>query len=298
MLSRSPQLKLIGDMDTQITTPYTGETLHVATLHDKSALLAPVFARAGIACVPVQVDTDRFGTFAGEIERQGTVRETLRQKIAAAAAALPSGRLFLASEGTFGPHPTIGLVPSDLETLLLWDRDRAIEIEAHALSLDVVHAEVVHEPGTDLTDFFARTHFPSHGVIVRPEGGFAPLFKGLHTPNEVVAAIAQAAPTATTGRVILATDLRANHNPTRQRVIVEAGEALLALICSTCARCGAPGFRSTTRVLGLPCEWCGRPSAAPCEFVFACQSCTHTEVRPRPDGRTSIDPGQCEFCNP
>ncbi|MCX7977727.1 MAG: hypothetical protein N2578_01855 [Bdellovibrionaceae bacterium] len=42
--------------------------------------MAPLFRAVNIKCESVPVDTDLFGTFSGEIERTGTVRETLRKK--------------------------------------------------------------------------------------------------------------------------------------------------------------------------------------------------------------------------
>ena len=60
---------------------YENLKINFATKHDKEKTLSPLFAPYGLDCQMVEVDTDKFGTFSGEIERSGSVRETLRQKI-------------------------------------------------------------------------------------------------------------------------------------------------------------------------------------------------------------------------
>ncbi|HEY1079210.1 MAG TPA: DUF6671 family protein, partial [Bdellovibrio sp.] len=72
-----------------------------------------------MSLVTAKVDTDLLGTFSGEVERRGAVREVLRAKIELAIKDRPKNRLFLASEGSFGPHPHLGFVPSDMEALML-----------------------------------------------------------------------------------------------------------------------------------------------------------------------------------
>ena len=87
--------------------PFSGETVYFATKHSKEKVLSPQLAKIGMNCVRTEVDTDRFGTFSGEVERVGSVRETLRLKTAAATEAHPEARFFLASEGSFIPHDHI-----------------------------------------------------------------------------------------------------------------------------------------------------------------------------------------------
>lgn len=122
-----------GDITNMTVTtphPFHGKTFYFATKHGKEELLKPLLAELGMDCVAIPVDTDVFGTFSGEVERTGSVRETLRKKIKAAADQHSEAQLILASEGSFGPHPLIGFMQTDLESLLLWDRETGREIYA------------------------------------------------------------------------------------------------------------------------------------------------------------------------
>ena len=124
---------------------YGGEKVFFATKHSKETVLKPILAKLGLECIRLDVDTDRFGTFSGEVERVGSVRETLRLKTDAAAKLNPGARFFLASEGSFGPHPLIGFVSSDHEALLFIDTKLKTEIYVEEISTKTNFAEVDEE---------------------------------------------------------------------------------------------------------------------------------------------------------
>ena len=277
---------------------FRGKVVHFATKHEKERALEPLLAEAGMSCVKVDVDTDLFGTFTGEVERSGTVRETLRQKLRAAADKTPEAHLFLASEGSFGPHPLVGLLPTDLESLLLWDKTLDIEIYAEYLCQSPVHAEQIVAPGHDFRNFLKRVKFPDHGVIVRPDRKMSPIYKGLHREHEVVQAMIDCFTASENGKVMLTTDLRANHNPTRMKAIYQAGLRLIEKLSSHCPSCEFPGFAPTRGVPGLPCEECGERTRQNQRVLWACVACDFTEERPRPDGKMTADSSECDFCNP
>ena len=92
--------------------PYAGRSAVLATMHGKEAAFAPVLAdRLGLdLIVPGGIDTDALGTFTGEIARQGSIGETARAK-AVLGLSIAGGDLALASEGAYGPHPQIPLIP-------------------------------------------------------------------------------------------------------------------------------------------------------------------------------------------
>lgn len=249
-------------------------------------------------CVSAFVDTDRLGTFSGEVERKGGIRQTLREKIKMAMEAFPQDRFFLASEGSFGPHPQIGLVPSDLESLLFYDAQSRAEVYVEFLSTNVVHEESEFSPRDDFRAFLKRIHFPGHGVIVRPFGESNTLFKGLHDEGQVIQALLESFVSSKNGKVVMATDLRAHHNPTRQQAIREAGKKLIESLRTHCPRCRYPGFAIRDVVPGLTCMGCGDPSPRTKGVIYSCVSCDHEETGPRPDGVTALNPEECESCNP
>ena len=277
---------------------YSGETVYFVTKHGKEGIVAPLFSELGISCCRIDVDTDCFGTFSGEVERTGSVRETLRRKIEAGATALPECRLFLASEGSFGPDPYVGFLRTDLESLLLWDRKLNSEIYAEYLCRSPMHDEVMICADSEIRSFLEKISFPEHAIIVRPSDSYALVFKGLLTEGEVRSAVEKCAAASPRGEVLIATDLRANFNKTRRAAIAKAAESLIQKLCSLCPACTVPGFWISRGIPGLPCEWCGEPSSAPIAVLFSCVICDYTEERPRPDGRTTLQAAECGYCNP
>ena len=277
---------------------YENLKIHFATKHEKEQILSPLFAPYGLDCQMVEVDTDKFGTFSGEVERAGSVRETLRKKIESARSILNNERLFLASEGSFGPHPVVGFLQTDLESLLLFDQELGIEIYAEYLCTSPVHAEKSLGPSDDFRAFLQEIKFPDHRVIVHPENGLSPIFKGLDTEGAVGRAMFDSFLASSNGRVTLATDLRANQNLTRRNAILKAGESLIEKLRSLCPDCGLPGFSIVRGLPGLPCSGCGEPSAIAARVQLECVKCDYTDDRPRPDGKSYVDPEECEHCNP
>jgi hypothetical protein len=73
------------------------------------------------------IDTEAFGTFAGDIVRQGTMLDAARAEALAAIEATGL-ELGLGSKGSFGPHPSVPFIPAGTEVLLCLDRKRGLEI--------------------------------------------------------------------------------------------------------------------------------------------------------------------------
>ena len=278
--------------------PFSGETVYFSTKHSKEEVLSPLLASIGINCVRAEIDTDRFGTFSGEVERVGSVRETMRLKAAAAAEAHPEARFFLASEGSFGPHPFLGFVQSDHEALLFVDRKLKTEIYVEEISTDTNHAELEFGPSDDLHAFIQQIGFPEHGIIVKTKGNTAVVFKNLQTVHAIRQAIGDASLISPEPNVILSTDMRASHNPKRRRVIAKAGEKLITSLKSLCPECKTPGFAISRGIPGLPCEECGEPSRISKDVLWSCVKCDHSVQKERPDGVSTIPADDCEFCNP
>ena len=278
--------------------PFSGESVFFATKHSKEKVLAPVLEKMGLKCICADVDTDRFGTFSGEVERVGGVREALRLKTVEAAKVNPDSRFLLASEGSFGPHPFIGFLQSDHEALLFVDRELNTEIYVEEISTDTNHAEIEFGPHDDLQTFLKQIGFPEHGVIVKPTGNKDTVFKNLQTFQAVGQAIIDAFLVSTEPKVILSTDMRANFNPTRMKVIEKAGLKLMESLNSFCPECKTPGFAISNGIPGLPCADCGEPSRISKDVLWSCVKCSYSEQKARPDGMRTIPASDCEFCNP
>ena len=278
--------------------PFSGENVFFATKHSKEKVLAPLLEKLGLKCILADVDTDMFGTFSGEVDRVGGVRETLRRKTSAVAQTNPAARFVLASEGSFGPHPFIGFVQSDHEALLFVDRKLNTEIYVEEISTETNHAEIEFGPSDDLHAFLKQIGFPEHGIIVKLKDRSDMVFKNLQTFQSVEQAIIDGFLVSTDSKVILSTDMRANFNPTRMKVIEKVGLKLIETLNSLCPDCKTPGFAISKGVPGLPCEECGEPSRISKDVLWSCVKCAHSEQKARPDGVVAISAADCEFCNP
>ncbi len=282
-----------------MTTLYRGKTLLVATAHGKEKAIAPAFEQLlGMHIeVPVHFDTDRLGTFSGEIERPGDPLSTARQKCQLAMA-IHAAKLCVASEGSFGPHPVYYFIPADEEWLLFTDAENDLEVSVSVLSTQTNFAAETVRTQAELLAFAQRALFPSHALILRNPGAgiFTDMKKGIANEHELLEYFAWLQHRY--GAVHVETDMRAMHNPTRMEVIRQAAEKLAQRIATPCPACSMPGYGVSGAKAGLPCAQCGRPTRSTYAHVLNCQRCTHQEERLYPHGRTSEDAMYCDFCNP
>jgi hypothetical protein len=275
---------------------YSGGTFALVTRHGKERAIGPALsAHLGAGLVVLHdIDTDQLGTFTRDIPRRGTQRDAARHK---ARLAIERGhRLGLGSEGAFVPGP-FGMGAFDIELLLLIDVELGIEVLGHASAPGRHHHDVV-ATREELTAFVHRAGFPDHGFVVRPDDENDPrIRKGLRTVIELDDAFLAAQRESHTGRVFVENDLRAHHNPTRMAIIAEAARDLVTRLTSPCPSCTSPGFGLLGRIPGLPCQWCGAPTAEAIADEYGCVRCEHRERRPRSDVAFA-DPGRCDRCNP
>jgi len=286
-------------------SPYFGRHAVLATMHHKQVALGPVLHEAlGLSLLSsANIDTDQLGTFAGEIPRKGSMREVA---IAKARLGMQSTGLALgiASEGSFGPHPFVPLMPGGIELLTFVDDER--DFVAHeTLVVDETNFGVcVVAPGQAFDKFLRRAQFPSHGMIVRPNAlarnaaRSLALVKGITDHSTLIDAIADAAHQSTDGKASIESDMRAHFNPTRMRSLSLLGAQLARRLNSLCPACASPGWGKIDVRQGLPCEACGMPTEMVLSEVFGCVRCEHRETRPRRDGVTQTGPERCPYCNP
>jgi hypothetical protein len=98
---------------------FKGRNLIIATKHSKEKVIAPIVEKElGVKCfVSLDLDTDLLGTFTGEIERKDDPVTSARNKCLMSME-LTNCDLAIASEGSFGPHPTLYFIPADDEILV------------------------------------------------------------------------------------------------------------------------------------------------------------------------------------
>jgi len=276
---------------------YAGTRVVLLTQHGKEGLLGPIL-QSGIGCRVERVsdfDTDRLGTFTREIPRFGSQLDAARRK-AHIGMELGRSRFGLASEGTFGVDPYTGLLPWNVELVLLIDQEFGLEFTgvAHGVAPD---AQCVLTDWNELEAWAAKLGFPAQHLMLRPNGPHDPrLRKGIADRAALAEAFAWAAGCADAGEVFVESDLRAQGNPARQGMIRRAAEDLVVRMRSGCPACGTPGYWMSAALGGLPCEDCGAPTAEIAAHIWSCLACSHREQRPlAPRG---ADPARCTRCNP
>jgi len=277
---------------------FEGRNLVIATKHEKEKVIAPIIENElGVKCFVVpNLDTDQLGTFTGEIERVHDPIATARNKCFMAME-LTNCDLAIASEGSFGPHPSIYFLPSDDEFLVFIDRKNGLEIVARELSVETNFNGAVITNESMLLEFAKKAKFPSHGLILRKsKDEFNDIKKGITNSivlHEVFNYFISKFETA-----YIETDMRAMYNPTRMRVIENATKKLIEKIKSKCPECGMPGFGVTAVNQGLPCEICNHPTKSTLSYQYSCQKCSFTKEEKYPKGKKTEDPMYCDICNP
>jgi hypothetical protein len=274
-------------------------------MHHKDRILQTLFTeQLGATLVaPSSLDTDRFGTFTGEVPRPSEIKEVLRSKATAGMEATGLS-LGLASEGSFGPHPHMPFLQCDQETLAFLDRQRNIEVFAHIISTDHCAQSMTVSTEQEAVDFISGLAGLGAGVILKPSFDFVDdtqwICKGLTSEEQVRSAYKKLRAQFLEGPLWIETDNRAHMSPPRQKVILQVAEKLVAQLKSLCPSCQTPGFTMTDVVLGLPCVDCGSPSESPLQELWSCPQagCQFVESRGRQDGRTALEPRYCHWCNP
>lgn len=277
---------------------FKGRNLIIATKHKKEAVIAPLLeAEIAVKCfVDPEFDTDLFGTFSGEIERKEDPVTTLRNKCLLAMER-NNCDLGIASEGSFGSHPTMFFVPANEELLILIDKKNGLEIIAKELSVEtnLNGSECLDQKG--LLDFSAKVGFPSHGLILKKgKNDHRYLRKGITTKNELLVCFNFCINEF--GSAYVETDMRAMYNPTRMKVIEKVTKGLLAKLNSLCPICSTPGYSVVSATSGLPCSSCGFPTSSTLFHSYACVKCNHAEDIKFPYTKHMEDPMYCDICNP
>lgn len=272
--------------------------LLIATKHLKERVIAPIFeTEFGVTSFVSDVfDTDSLGTFSGEIERKEDALTTLRNKCILSATATQSD-LVVATEGSFGAHPSIFIAHANTELIMLKDFKNDLEIVAKEISLDTNFNGQKISTEADLLEFAKKVKFPSHGLILKnEEANFSVLFKGIQTEAILLEKFRYLKQYK--DYVYVETDMRAMYNPTRMQVIERVTKQLIEKLKSLCPSCQTPGFDVVQVVSGLPCQLCKRPTRSTLYHVYECKKCTYQSNKMFPRGVQSEDPMYCDTCNP
>ena len=276
------------------TVSFRDRVIVIASMHRKDLAIAPVLEKDfGLKCrIAEGIDTDRFGTFSGEVERIGSPIDAARMKCDFV---LDRGDadLVIATEGSFGPHPSAFFLPAHQELILVKDKLLGIEIQASTLTTETNFAQAQVSNTIELLAFASKVNFPTHGLILKSDHRIE---KGIESEQGLLYVfedmLNQGFP------ISVETDMRAMMNPTRMKIIkaltYQLGEKMKCL----CPACKTPGFDLVKHIPGLPCELCFQPTRIAKSIVRACQKCLFAEEIELPQTKRFADPAVCLHCNP
>lgn len=273
-------------------------SLLIATRHGKENVIAPLLeASLGVKCFTSdEVDSDIFGTFTGEVARPDNPVETLRRKCMYFMKKCGAD-LAVASEGSFGPHPNLLMLPADEEWVIFIDNKNGLEIISRTISTSTNFSGAYVDTFDALIQFASAVSFPSHALILRDkQAGNKEIIKGISDPNELSLYFEQMKKSY--GRVFVETDMRAMYNPTRMHLIAEATEQLIQKILNVCPACATPGYDVDRAETGLPCAICGLPTRSVLQLHYVCKKCYYQSTVLYPNQKVKEDPMYCDHCNP
>lgn len=279
-------------------TFFEGREILIATQHKKDQVIKPLLEdNLGLKVVlNTEFNTDSLGTFCGEIERKDDALTTLRQKCLLSSKE-GEFELVIATEGSFGPHPSLFFAAANDELILLLDKKNNLEILAREVTTETNFNSQEVKSYKEVLDFAASAQFPSHGLILKSAHKNAKyILKGITTYEDLEKAFLQIKREFNT--IIVETDMRAMFNPTRMKVIENVTYKLIAKIKNLCPNCKFPGFDVVKVNSGLPCELCNLPTRSTLSHLYKCKNCDFEELKMHPNNKIKEDPTYCDYCNP
>lgn len=277
---------------------FSSTNILIATQHGKAQVMQPLLEQEfGFECfVNQSFDTDSLGTFSGEVEREEDALETLRKKCKIAMKK-NNFKVVIASEGSFGAHPSLFFSSANDELVMFLDEENDIEVVARTLSVETNYNTTEVASEKDLLTFATQVKFPSHALILQSslkKSEFT--FKGITNEKDLVfffKKIKEKYP-----KVFVSTDMRAMYNPTRMNVIKETTEKVIQKLKTLCPNCDFPGFDIVQINSGLRCSQCRLPTKSTLSHLYSCKKCSFSETKMYPYKKENEDPMYCNYCNP
>ena len=277
---------------------FSKRTASVLTKHGKELVLNEVLSSATGLQVNLTnaYDTDLLGTFTLDIPRHGSQLDAARKK-AQIGMELLGTDLGLANEGAFVADPYTGMLPWNIELVILIDHKHQLEITGFSgAPAQNAHAYVCH--WEELEKFADTALFPSHHLVIKPTDEYHPKsIKNITDKQELRDAFQWASSNSSKGIVYVENDLRAFANPTRMKNIRQATIDLASKMNSLCPACHMPGYWIEDIQRGLPCKACGMPTDQEIAKKWGCLKCEHSDLEGMKVLRFA-NPSQCKYCNP
>lgn len=283
-----------------MSRPYQDAKIGLVTQHNKCSVIGPIFESIlGASVFSIPANTDQLGTFSGEVSRTVSPLECARRKCDLANNT-EFYDYYIASEGSFGPHPDNPFLMCDHEILFFMDKVRDFHHYTSLISTSTNYRQAVIHSFEELLDFSKKALFPSHALIIRPNcwTNKKIIFKGIIARKDLENYFLKAQTSSEDNAVWVETDMRAHMNPTRMEVIGRAAEKLATELNTLCPECECPGWSIGDVKKGLKCSLCSTETPWIKAEIWGCHACDYTLEEPRSDGLTSVSPEHCQLCNP
>ncbi len=276
---------------------YSDKSALIVTKHGKEQVIQPLLKwYLGMDAVPsIGFDTDQFGTFSGDIARTQGPKETVRKKCLSALEQY-SKTIGIATEGSFGAHPSSPFLAAHEEWMVFMDLENKIEVYERKLSTTTVQFAKSFTTPTQAIDFLSSVDFPQQRVFIHAE---EQLYRTAVYPNDLPEAIEVIKSLiAQREKCWITSDLRAHANPSRMKVIEGVTEKLINRLLTTCPSCSTLGYGREEVKRGLPCAQCHFPTSGIQADIYVCAQCGHREEKNESDYPKSQNPMYCLICNP
>jgi hypothetical protein len=268
-------------------------------MHRKELAIAPILQTSlGVrVTVPQNFDSDLFGTFTRDIDRPANQIETAEIK-ARKALELIDADLAIASEGSFFPHPMLG-IPFNREIVFLLDQKHNFSVYGEFLSTDTNFRHQEISSYEQAYEFALKVGFPDHAIVLMPDAKTSAkeaIYKGITSEDLLKESVNELLKQSS--QIHIETDMRSLYNPTRMNNIAKATEELVRKLQQFCPHCDFVNFDVVKKIKGLPCEICGLPTQVTRAHIYRCNRCQFQQEVLFPDQVQFADPMYCSYCNP
>jgi len=268
-------------------------------MHRKELAIAPILQTSlgVIVTVPQDFDSDLFGTFTRDIDRPANQVETAKLK-AEKALEIIDADLAIASEGSFFPHPMLG-IPFNREIVFLLDQKHNFSVYGEFLSTDTNFRHQEISSYEQAYEFALKVGFPDHAIVLMPDAKTSAkeaIYKGITSEDLLKESVNELLKQSS--QIHIETDMRSLYNPTRMNNIAKATEELVRKLQQFCPHCDFVNFDVVKKIKGLPCEICGLPTQVTRTHIYRCNRCQFQQEVLFPDQVQFADPMYCSYCNP
>lgn len=241
-------------------------------------------------------DTDELGTFTREKKRNQSQLETARFK-AKKAIEISGYHIGIGSEGSFTTDPYTGLIPWNIEMIVLYDNKNNVEIVGTE-QRPFKNIQKLITTKEELISLVKDIDFPKNNFILRPNSEDDRLIKkDFSSIEELIKGFNLLLEESTNGGVFVENDHRAHRSISRMGAIRYATIDLIIKCHSFCPECSSPGFSVSRGEGSLPCKYCGSESSTFKYIVYKCIKCSFEKRIERSDIR-NVDQQYCNYCNP